>query len=341
VNGKGWFELPFASPVPLPPGTYWLGFITGNSTLGMGYAYSTSAGSRAYNQNSYANGPTSAFGSATKDSELASLYATYTPTTQGHVPVNSTPPSVTGSAIAGQTLKASTGSWTEGPTSYAYRWQRCNSGGEGCAAISGATASSYLLGSADVGATLRVSVIASDASGPSAAAISTHTAVVQQASTAATFGKTSIGTSYDAFAANRKRVNRYALPLAGQVSKLSIYLAPTGTSGQQVLEGVLYSDASGKPSSLLGVTSQLTFQSTNAAGWYELKFPTPLSLPAGNYWIGVITGATSDVAGFRYDTLAGSRAANSNTYTSGPSTTFGVFTTDGEQTSLYATYTAG
>ena len=134
-------------------------------------------------------------------------------------------------------------------------------------------------------------------------------------------------------------MSRYALPTAGSVTKLSIYLAPTGTAGSQVLEGIVYSDSSGAPATLLGTSSPLTFTSTSAAGWYELTFPTPLNLAAGNYWIGVITGATSNVAAFNYTTVTAGRDYNTNTYTSGPTSTFGTVTTDSEEMSLYATYT--
>jgi hypothetical protein len=254
-------------------------------------------------------------------------------------PTNTEPPTIAGTAAVGQTLKASTGSWTESPTSYAYQWQRCDSGGAGCAPISLATAPSYEVGSADVGKTLRVAVTASNSAGPSTPASSEHTAVVQQAS--ATLGKTTVGASADVFAANRKRVSEYSLPVVGSVSKLSVYLAPTTVSGQQVLEGILYANASGAPSGLLATTAPLTFSSTNAPGWYDLSFPAPLKLAAGSYWIGVITGETGKVAGFRYDSVAGSRDYNANTYTAGPSNPFGSVTTDSEQASLYATYTAG
>jgi hypothetical protein len=254
-------------------------------------------------------------------------------------PVNTAPPTISGTAQTGQTLSASTGSWTESPTNYTYQWQRCNSAGASCSPISGAKAQAYAVSSPDVGSTLRVSVTASNSAGSSTPASSAQTAVVSQGS--AKFGKTSVGASSDSYAANRKRVSSYALATAGSVSKLSIYLQPTGTSGQQVLEGVLYADSSGKPGALLGITSQLTFKSTNTAGWYDLTLPTSLKLAAGNYWIGVITGATANVAGFRYDNVSGARDYNANTYTSGPTNPFGPFTTDGEQTSLYATYTAG
>jgi hypothetical protein len=63
--------------VPLSAGAYWIGFITGGASGGMGYAYDSAAGSRAYNANTYSSGPSNPFGAATKDSEQASIYATY------------------------------------------------------------------------------------------------------------------------------------------------------------------------------------------------------------------------------------------------------------------------
>ena len=102
---------------------------------------------------------------------------------------------------------------------------------------------------------------------------------------------------------------------------------------------MIYADSGGSPSSLIAVSNQLTFASTNAAGWYDLTFATPVKLAAGTYWIGFMSGATSGVAGFRWDSVSASRALNSNTFTSGPSNPFGSFTTDSEQMSLYATYT--
>jgi hypothetical protein len=156
-----------------------------------------------------------------------------------------------------------------------------------------------------------------------------------------TFGKTTVGAGTDSFLADRKRVNRYALAAAGSVTKLSIYLAPTGTAGQQLLKGLIYADSSGAPGGLLGVSEPLTFKSTNAAGWYDLVFASPVKLAAGNYWIGVITGASSYVAGFRYDAVSGARDYNPNVYTSAPSNPFGTPSVDPEQTSLYATYVPG
>ncbi len=157
--------------------------------------------------------------------------------------------------------------------------------------------------------------------------------------TTGTFGLTSIGSNSGKLPANRKQVNHYQLSTAVNVSKLTMYLAPTGTKGKQVLEGVIYSDQGGSPSALLGVTNQLTFSSTNKANWYDLTFSSPVALSAGTYWIGVISGSTSNITGFRWKSVSNARAYNTNTYTSGPSNPFGTATIDSEQMSIYATYT--
>ena len=156
---------------------------------------------------------------------------------------------------------------------------------------------------------------------------------------ATTFGKTTVGASKDVFSADRKRVVAYTLPSAGSVTQLSVYLEPTTVSGSQVMKGVVYADSNGAPGALKGVSNQLTFSSTQAAGWYALTFPTALELPAGKYWIGVLTGASALVAGYRYDSVANSRDYNQNTYSAGPSNPFGAPTIDSQQFSLYATYT--
>jgi hypothetical protein len=92
-------------------------------------------------------------------------------------PANTTPPAITGSAVQGQVLSATQGAWTGSPTGYATQWQRCDGSGAGCAAISGATSSSYTVAAADVGSTLRVQVTATNAGG-STPASSAATAVV-------------------------------------------------------------------------------------------------------------------------------------------------------------------
>ncbi len=80
-------------------------------------------------------------------------------------PVNTALPTLWGWPWEGQTKSATTGTWSGSPTSYAYQWQDCNTSGEGCSNISGATSSSYTLTAGDVGHTVRVVVTASNAGG--------------------------------------------------------------------------------------------------------------------------------------------------------------------------------
>jgi hypothetical protein len=86
--------------------------------------------------------------------------------TVGAPPASTAAPAISGGAVEGQTLTASAGSWSGYPTpTLTYQWERCNPSGQSCAAIVGASSSSYTLLSADVGATLAVTVGASNSYG--------------------------------------------------------------------------------------------------------------------------------------------------------------------------------
>ena len=75
-------------------------------------------------------------------------------------------PTIKGTARDGETLTAGTGTWKGTPTiTYTYQWQRCNSSGEACDNITGATASTYKLTPTEVGDTLRVTVTAKNEGG--------------------------------------------------------------------------------------------------------------------------------------------------------------------------------
>jgi subtilisin family serine protease len=96
-------------------------------------------------------------------------------------PANTSPPTITGATRQGQVLTAAVGTWSPSPNAYAYQWNRCNSSGANCTAINGATASTYtLMATADIGATISVTVTASNGYG-AGAATSAATAVVSAA----------------------------------------------------------------------------------------------------------------------------------------------------------------
>jgi hypothetical protein len=155
-----------------------------------------------------------------------------------------------------------------------------------------------------------------------------------------TCGKTTIGKVTDPLVANLKRVNKCVVPFNAAVTQLTTYLSPTSFKGQELIKGIIYADNKGKPGALVGVTEQITFKSTEAAGWYPLKFASPVKVAAGTYWIGVITGNSGKVAAERYDAVKNAEDYNTNIYTSGPSNPFGSFKTTNEEMSLYATFTA-
>jgi hypothetical protein len=73
----GWYALPFARPLTLASGDYWLGLISGPQVDVAAFAYDPVSGSRAANANAYAAGPTDPFGPIVTDNAQMSLYLVY------------------------------------------------------------------------------------------------------------------------------------------------------------------------------------------------------------------------------------------------------------------------
>jgi hypothetical protein len=81
-------------------------------------------------------------------------------------PTNSVAPSISGTAVVGQTLTAANGTWAgTAPITYAHAWQRCNTSGQKCQAISGATESTFHLTNTDLGHTIIIVVTATNVDG--------------------------------------------------------------------------------------------------------------------------------------------------------------------------------
>ena len=90
-------------------------------------------------------------------------------------PANTAPPSISGTARVGELLTAAAGTWAGTGIAYTYEWRRCAGGP--CAAIAGATSSTYRPVPEDAGSTLEVSVTATN-SGGVASAVSAPTVAV-------------------------------------------------------------------------------------------------------------------------------------------------------------------
>ena len=78
-------------------------------------------------------------------------------------------PTLSGTFRQGETITTSNGGWSNNPTSYSYRWERCDAAGANCATITGETARRYRLRGADVGRTVRAIVTARNADGSGSA----------------------------------------------------------------------------------------------------------------------------------------------------------------------------
>ena len=167
--------------VNLTPGnTYTLlttsgGIISGTMHYwdGTGYGSSvdegqTSATPTPFGQNCTGGGPTEAYinyGSTTVTETIAAA------------PTSTAAPTISGTAVVGQTLNvASTGSWSAYPApTYTYAWLSCASGN--CTPISGASGSSFVVTSAQEGHTIEVQVTATNSLGNASASSSASATV--------------------------------------------------------------------------------------------------------------------------------------------------------------------
>ena len=119
-------------------------------------------------------------------------------------PTNTLEPSITGSPIVGKELTGDRGVWTGISITYLYRWLRCNASGASCNGINGATGSKYTLTSADLGATIRFEVTASNTDGKKTATsnetteITTGTGVPASSSPPIITGNATVGATLTA-----------------------------------------------------------------------------------------------------------------------------------------------
>jgi hypothetical protein len=151
-------------------------------------------------------------------------------------------------------------------------------------------------------------------------------------------GKPDPGRLTAPLATDLKRVNQYTLPTAARVGFEDVFLRPTGRQGQELIRGVVYADADGAPGNLLGVTNPLAYRGSDGAGWAELSFAPNLELPAGSYWIGLLSGGEPGVVDVPYDSVQDVLAVNGNAYAAGPSDPFGPITSGNQLLSLYLDY---
>jgi hypothetical protein len=195
-------------------------------------------------------------------------------------PVNSSPPTIAGTAQEGKTLTGNRGTWDNTPTDYDYFWRRCGAGGGSCSNISGATALTYTLKAVDVGQTLRFRVVAKNADGQTTAD-SAPTDVIQKAAgptptttTPSRGGGCPAGGNPDQVSAITSPAN---LLIDGQTSNPAVVPAGvqtlvvryhvTSTCGGPVQGALVYATAT--PFNQFSIPPETP---TGADGWAELRF---------------------------------------------------------------------
>ena len=114
---------------------------------------------------------------------VVSLGAGAGTTATAAVPKNTSPPTITGKAVEGQTLVGHRGKWSGTVTDYNDWWLRCDKDGGSCASIGGqGDRNGYVVKNVDVGNTIRFRTEAVNADG-STRASSVPTAVIVAATT--------------------------------------------------------------------------------------------------------------------------------------------------------------
>src|SRR4051794_14264262 len=87
-------------------------------------------------------------------------------------------PTISGSPLSGETLTATTGSWTPASATAEYTWLQCDAGGIDCLGITGACGRKYQVRSADENHRLRVRLTVTESNGQAAFADSDPSALV-------------------------------------------------------------------------------------------------------------------------------------------------------------------
>jgi hypothetical protein len=202
-----------------------------------------------------------------------------TPEITSAVPVNTTAPTISGSPVLGNRLTASPGEWTGvRPMGFAFQWLRCNTQGESCAVVSGATDNNYVPVEQDLGRTLRVRVTAENAQGRTAKRSAATAAVTRNTPPAPPAGSTISVTDVPATARLIVSEVRFSPnPVTSRTDPITVRIRVKDTRGYVIRGALVFVRATPR------VTSGGDRQATGDDGWvtYQLvpnaNFPQPRS----------------------------------------------------------------
>ena len=153
------------------------------------------------------------------------------------------------------------------------------------------------------------------------------------------FGDDSAGATSTPGSDGRALVSKFTLTEAGDVTKISAYVAARSGAGAS-WKGLILADSSGTPSTVSAVTAGAT---VDAVGWMDLTFGSPVTLAAGTYWIGTVANSfEGDIGADSTPGTTNSLMANGTfSYSSPPGTWPGTDASYETNYNVYATYEAG
>ena len=317
--GLGWNTRQVSTPVLLPAGTYWLAYFPSSNRLAF---RKQATGAARYYYRSFGTMPTTFSTSPSMETVHWSLYATLAASSGGT-------PAPTLSLSASPTMVQSGGSSTlTWSSTNAESCTASNVGAEGgpwsgakpasgSAVLSPLTATAtYALACTGPGGTANKSVVV-EVSGPSPP-------------TGITMGETTILGSGDNGNGNLLLVQQATLAQAGTLQSLSFYVT---SAGGQLRLGVY--DATG-PNGGPGLKKAETAAFTPGVGWNTSSVTTPVSLPAGTYWLAYFP--SSNALAFRKQ-LTGSARYYYRSFGTMPTTFSTSPSAEAVHWSLYATLT--
>ena len=212
-------------------------------------------------------------------------------TGQGTGPTNSGLPTIAGTADVGQTLTATEGSWaSKYLVDFSDAWLRCDAGGNNCQAF-GATATTYVVTTADKGFTLRFRVTATNPAG---------TTIVRSAQTAVVPGGTSTPpppppptqSTAGCPAGHVAQASAVTSPARLVVDRESVQPALGRGSGEEIVVRYHVSDTCGQSvqgalvyatAVPFGQLSNAAEQPTDAKGYVSLTFQTLAGFPLSKH----------------------------------------------------------
>jgi hypothetical protein len=183
------------------------------------------------------------------------------------VPVYDVPPAVVGVPVQSRILSGFVGAWhASPPPSLSLQWTRCDSTGDNCTAVAGATSPTYRPGTDDVGATLRLEVTVSNPSG-TVVRSSAATSVIQAGPAVSQLGNTSTGATAVFFtSSSSERGSIFTASEDGTTVDFEFFARGAGASQQ--LTPKVYSVVNNQKGSLLATGEAITVPKGADPAWY-------------------------------------------------------------------------